>query len=69
MGCYAPRQQEPGITAHLIPFLRAFSHFSSFISLSQLIKLLKFEEYSIGLSLRLLQTILFITLSQLIKPG
>jgi hypothetical protein len=34
-----PRQQEPGITAHLPPFLRAFSRFSSFISLSQLIKL------------------------------
>jgi hypothetical protein len=38
MGCCAPRQQEPGIAAHLIPFLRAFSHFSSFIGLSQLIK-------------------------------
>jgi hypothetical protein len=25
-----PRQQEPGITAHLNPFLRASSHFSLF---------------------------------------
>jgi RNA-directed DNA polymerase len=28
MGCYAPRQQEPGITAHLNPFLRAFRFYA-----------------------------------------
>jgi hypothetical protein len=47
-----PAQQGQSITAHLNPFLRAFSQFSSFISLSQLIKLGR-SLRSIQLTLRL----------------